>query len=196
MHPVFLGDRSGSARQRTLTDWSSFGTGEGANAADNSSAASTPITLTAATSAATFQRCVVPDEDPNRALDIDEEDELLGQGEGQEDDGGNDDDEMCEDDDGDSSANTHSRRYLPPIVNESYQHHIDYIKKTKGVDLKPRIYAVNGTFWLPRKSNFFILHGHSKPRPSQLYMPRFFLWDPEHLIQGSLQCPKCRSPLE
>ena len=152
--------------------------------------------LTVATSAATPQRCVVPNKDLNHALDIDEEDELLGQGEGQEDDGGNDNDEMCEDNNGDSSANTHLHQYLPPIVNDSYQHHIDYIKKTKGVDLKPHIYTVNGTFWLPHKSNFFILHGHSKPWLSQLYMPHFFLWDPEHLIQGGLQCLKCQSPLK
>ena len=95
-----------------------------------------------------------------------------------------------------SFSSNRTRQWLPPIVNEAYHNHLEYIKKTKGADCKPRLYAVDGTFWLSRQANFFIIHGSSKPRPSQLYAPRFFYWDPEHLIQGSLLCPKCCSPLQ
>lgn len=194
VRPIFLGDKSGDVRQRALTDWNTFGDTPSTSAGGASS--DPPLTIPSRTGAAALQRHIIPDEDPNRELEMDEEDELLGQGEGLEDDGGPDDDEIQEDGDNvDSLCNSRTRQKLPSIVYEAYQNHLDYLKRTKDIHSKPRIY-VEGTFWLPRKSNFFLLHGSSKPRPSQFYTPPFFLWDPEHLIQGSLLCPKCHSSLE
>jgi len=139
-------------------------------------------------------QCVIPEEDPNRIIDglDDDNDELLrmmGEGEGDDDDGGDDDME----DGGESQSRP--RRPLPPAVHDAYEKHIEFLKQTKGTSPRPRLYESHQTFWLPQKSNYFIIHGAPKPRPAQLYNPRFFYWDPDILVEGGLKCPNCRTAL-
>lgn len=141
-------------------------------------------------------QCVIPEEDPSRIIDglDDDEDELsrmMGEGEGDDDDGGDDDVE----DGGESASGYRARRPLSPAVHDAYEMHIESLKQTKGMSARPHLYGTHQTFWLPQKSNYFIIQGASKPRPTQLYNPRFFYWDPDLLVEGGLKCPNCRTAL-
>ena len=113
----------------------------------------------------------------------------MGEGEGDEDDGG--------DDDMDNGKESHNRARhpLPPSVHDAYERNIEFLKQTKGLQSRPHFYESRQTFWLPQKSNYFLIHGPSKPQPSRLYNPRFFYWDPDLLVTGGLVCPICKSPL-
>jgi hypothetical protein len=115
----------------------------------------------------------------------------LGQGEGNEDDGGEPEDQM-----GDEEVST-SRVHKPlsPAVHDTYQKHLHVLKET--ARHHPRsIYDTLGTFWLPQRSGYFILHGALKPRPTHMYNPQFFYWDPDLLVEGGLRCPVCRTSLQ
>ncbi|KAJ6473082.1 hypothetical protein C8R45DRAFT_776206, partial [Mycena sanguinolenta] len=54
-----------------------------------------------------------------------------------------------------------------------------------------RYYAA-GTFWVPRKATWFSLGG-SNVKPTDLFAPDFFLWDPLSLLGKNfrLSCPEC-----
>jgi hypothetical protein len=69
------------------------------------------------------------------------------------------------------------------------------LKQKSGSSTFPHLYERDQTFWLPQTSNYFILHRTTKPRPSQLYNPRFFYWDPDCLLEGGLKCPLCKASL-
>ncbi|KAJ7705637.1 hypothetical protein B0H16DRAFT_1901821, partial [Mycena metata] len=51
-----------------------------------------------------------------------------------------------------------------------------------------------GTFWLPRKPAWFAL-GRLNVKPTDLFLPDFFLWDPMSLLGGAagIVCPDCNS---
>ncbi|KAJ6492742.1 hypothetical protein C8R47DRAFT_1012819 [Mycena vitilis] len=51
-----------------------------------------------------------------------------------------------------------------------------------------------GTFWLPRKPAWFAL-GHLNVKPTDLFLPDFFIWDPMSLLGGAvgIVCPECNS---
>src|SRR6266487_470988 len=60
----------------------------------------------------------------------------------------------------------------------------------RGPDGLPPLYSKQKTFWFPRPSNYFLLHGNTVS-PQVLYNPRFFLWDPAALCPGGIPCPNC-----
>ena len=152
----------------------------------------------------TRDQCIIPDEDPARSIlgDVNDEEggyfDYMGEGEGDEDDGGEDGGD--EEDDGDVIADSASRQRavkpLPPAVKDAYQKALEFLKQTSGPKSKPKLYEVLQTFWIPRKANYFLLHGKSKPCPEQLYNYRWFYWDPDHLVEGGLKCPNCNNPLD
>ena len=145
-----------------------------------------------------YDQCIIPEEDSNQLISLDVEDDegdpfdLMGDGVGDEDDGGENENENDHSGNSGSHRNHHS---LPPAVQEAYEKHIQYLKQMSGNKPKPHLYAVHQTFWLPQKSNFFIINGSSKPWPLQLYGHRWFYWDPDYLVEGGLQCPNCKAHL-
>ncbi|KAJ3818485.1 hypothetical protein F5880DRAFT_1491296 [Lentinula raphanica] len=52
----------------------------------------------------------------------------------------------------------------------------------------------SGTFWLPTKSTWSILQKQNI-RPNDLFVPKFFFWDPESLLSVGIACPYCHKPL-
>lgn len=141
----------------------------------------------------TRDQCIIPDEDPTRPISGDVEDEeggyfdYMGEGEGDEDDGGEEEEDV-------GSASQKPAKPLPPAVKNGYQNALEFLKQT-GPNSKPKLYETLQTFWIPRKANYFLLHGKSKPYPEQLYNYRWFYWDPDHLVEGGLKCPTCNNPL-
>ncbi|KAF7972322.1 hypothetical protein HWV62_18514 [Athelia sp. TMB] len=173
--PKLLVDKTQTRGQLNLFDFSLPGN----TRANSSTAARTPTTnpdAAPSNQAASIDRVhyIIQPEDPDRQIedwDKDEDFEFggrLGEGEGEEHDGG-------EDEPGDDVNNRpHHNRHsiLPPAVHETYTQHIELLKQHQDVSGVPRIYSHYGTFWLPQKSNYFLLHGKSKPRPTQMYWRR------------------------
>ncbi|KAJ3753482.1 hypothetical protein EV360DRAFT_74483 [Lentinula raphanica] len=52
----------------------------------------------------------------------------------------------------------------------------------------------SGAFWLPTKSTWSILQKQNI-RPNDLFVPKFFFWDPESLLSVGIACPYCHKPL-
>jgi len=138
---------------------------------------------------------MVPEEDPNQRICLDFDDEegdhfdLMGDGVGDEDDGGEEENHTA------TSGSQRTHHSLPPAVQEAYEKHKQYLKQVAGPKSIPHLYAIHQTFWVPQKSNYFILNGSKKPQPSQLYGHRWFYWDPDYLVEGGFQCPNCRAHL-
>lgn len=61
--------------------------------------------------------------------------------------------------------------------------------KNRGSDKLPPLYAQYGTFWFPQRSLSFLLNDGSLS-PQHLFNARFFLWDPETLVDR-IACPRC-----
>ncbi len=189
-------------RQRTIFEWNIAGNPNAETYAAGNVTSTLPSTSTSATISQAMRKprdqCVIPDEDPGRALSLDADDEeghpfdLMGDGVGDEDDGGEDEDDERQQDAG--SNKTMKHKTLPPAVKDQYDKHLEYLKQTPH-GAKPRLYEINQTFWLPHHENFFILNRSGKPRPSQLYNYRWFYWDPDHLVEGGLKCPICSAHL-
>ncbi|KAK0461440.1 hypothetical protein IW261DRAFT_1632524 [Armillaria novae-zelandiae] len=59
-------------------------------------------------------------------------------------------------------------------------------KSTRG---RSQVYSAQ-TFWVPHKSPFFCLQ-KSSLRPEDLFIPKFFLWDPDNLLSTGISCPMC-----
>jgi hypothetical protein len=57
---------------------------------------------------------------------------------------------------------------------------------------RSRLYAT-GQFWFPVKSTWSILQ-KIQVRPTDLFIPQFFLWDPDDL-KGGIGCPQCNQTL-
>ncbi|KAJ3558593.1 hypothetical protein NP233_g11480 [Leucocoprinus birnbaumii] len=141
------------------------------------------------------------DEDPNRPISEepadgdedakeDEYERLLVDGVGQdfEDVEG---DEDSENDRWDGMAST-SHCPLLPHVKASFDEKI--IESQNCLDGLPPLYRNHQAFWFPRPSTFFILL-KSSLKLSDLFNPRFFLWDPLPLCPDGIQCPNCREQL-
>jgi hypothetical protein len=150
---------------------------------------------------------IIADEDPQRSVEIsedDEDDEATGDGLGEEDgdpddegEGDDDFDEGFEFDDKGTTGNLKakpSRRPLPPWLLESFKARVaessSQYRDTAGL---PPLYAQHQTFWFPQPSTYFLIKKGSTPQ--QLFNPRFFLWDPEALCPNGIPCPNCRRVL-
>lgn len=136
-------------------------------------------------------RKVIPDEDPQRSVDMSDnqpEDDysgLMDDGVGDDfmDDDGNDEDELHHPD----------RFALPPWLSTAFKARLEEANN-RGHDDLPKLYSVQQTFWFPQKSSFFLLKKASIG-PQDLYNPRFFLWDPECLVHGGIGCLCCGTKL-
>ena len=146
---------------------------------------------------------VIPDEDPSRDVvwpeDEDEdndEPEISGEGLGHE---GSFEDENEEGPEaglgGEGAAPSVKRNYpLPTWLKEDFEQRVAE-SKIWGRDGLPALYRDLGTFWFPRRSNFFIFKPSLAPLPSALYNYDMFLWDPEALLSHGLPCPNCKTRL-
>ncbi|KAJ7700207.1 hypothetical protein B0H16DRAFT_1835274 [Mycena metata] len=131
---------SGPMRQRQLTEWGP----------SNDSMASTPIftnarpTLTPVVTpdfSTARAEYVIPQEDPQRPIDVDDEDVQdpfgsIGSGQGLEED----------EDEENSEKPSHPRRPLPPAVLDAYNSLIESLKQSTTMKAKPRQYETLGTF--------------------------------------------------
>jgi len=151
---------------------------------------------------------IIPDEDPERLIDPDDDEddsgegiEAGGEGLGYEDDGQDVSDEVDDEHDpmeeearGTDTKPSRSRR-LPDWLLKAFEARLaetgPAFRNSEGL---PRLYYENQTFWFPCRSNFFVLRNET-PSPQQLHNTRFFLWDPEPLCKG-IPCPNCRTILQ
>ncbi len=195
-------DKSGPKRQRSIFEWNIAGNPHAGATSAHLDIGTLPATSAGLPSSQSMRKtkdmCVIPDEDPDHPISLDDEDEeghpfdLMGDGIGDEDDGGEDEDE--DEGHGQDAMRHKSHRPLPPAVKDKYEKHLQYLKQTPQGS-KPHLYELQHTFWLPHQANFFILNRTAKPRPSQLYNHRWFYWDPDHLVEGGLKCPNCSAHL-
>ncbi|KAJ3771294.1 hypothetical protein FB446DRAFT_691023, partial [Lentinula raphanica] len=58
----------------------------------------------------------------------------------------------------------------------------------KSLSGQSRLYQ-SGTFWFPSKSTWSILQKQNV-QPNDLFVPKFFFWDPESLISIGIACPQ------
>lgn len=142
-------------------------------------------------------REIIPGEDPQLAMDAADnvvEDEGVGDGLGEEDAAPCDGDEI--DDEPDltlespvpaEQTNTPNRRPLPTWLLGPFKANLEDCKHHSSEGLPP-VYA-SGTFWFPTKDVWCILRDNPLSLPSDLYSPRFFLWDP--LAFFDVPCPNC-----
>jgi hypothetical protein len=200
-HPSLITSKSGPSRQRSIFEW---------NITGNVHARSEETDPSIVYSAGPFRsvtvqivkkaqdQCVIPDEDPNCPISLDQDDEegdsfdLMGDGVGNEDDGGEEEDNVYEH--GETTAKPRNQQSLPAAVKDEYDRHLEYLKQTPS-GFKPCLYENLHTFWLPYQANFFLLNRSNKPHPSQLYNHCWLYWDPDHLVEGGLKCPNCSAHL-
>jgi hypothetical protein len=143
--------------------------------------------------------CIIPSEDPQRAVEMDDdEDEGAGDGIGEE-DGGQDDEEEdgderdpADDDLPTPDKPTGTRRPIAPWLLRAYKAHVAECER-RDMHGRPPLYATRKTFWFEQQSSIFILED-GPLSPTLLYNPRFFLWDPKALYKD-LPCPICRQVL-
>ncbi|KAG8991443.1 hypothetical protein FRB93_002784 [Tulasnella sp. JGI-2019a] len=110
-------------------------------------------------------------------------------------------------------------RTIPPQIVAAYEMHIPLLHKRTESGM-PMLYEQYQTFWVPQKSNFFLLTGssvgtlvnipdsangsgsnatpvaRSSTTSIQLYNPAFFFWDPLPLVLGGIKCPGCKNALK
>ena len=79
-------------------------------------------------------------------------------------------------DGGESASECRARRPLSPAVHDAYEIHIEFLKQTKGMSPRPRLYGTHQTFWLPQKNNYFIIRG-TKTSTYLVVQPKF-----QHLV--------------
>lgn len=166
-----------------------------------------------------FSNVVELEEDDN---DTDDHiDSLMAEGIGEEDMGGLDEDhpEEYDDDDedkasenspsensqsveatsGNSSASKSKSKRVPHPYPSWFQKYLDEIHAQLKYDRasasgQSRLHT-SGTFWFPVKSSWAALQ-NTQVCPSDLFIPRFFLWDPVDLHRVGVGCPNCKQRLE
>ncbi len=108
---------------------------------------------------------------------------------------GEDDESDEEEEEGEESTNKRRKRCpYPRWFQTALDNAISSIEKTrKGLSGRSNVYTAE-TFWVPQKSPFFRL---DKPnlRPGDLFLPKFFLWDPDNLLPTGIACPLCHVKL-
>ena len=147
----------------------------------------------------TISQQIIPSEDPQRAVEIeDDEDDGVGDGIGEE--GGDDDDDDENDDERDiadedlpsSEKPPRIRRPPPSWLLGAFKTHVAECEM-RDAQGRPPLYAIRKTFWFEQQSTAFLLEGFVSP--TSLYNPRFFLWDPKALYKD-LPCPICHQVLQ
>ena len=89
----------------------------------------------------------------------------------------------------DSEMTSGQHRSLPEWLTELVAEKIEFLKQTDSQGC-PTLYSKLGTFWLPHKCGWFNMLSSKKLKPELLYHPRFFYWDPMHLVE--ISCPHLR----
>ncbi|KAJ7729455.1 hypothetical protein B0H16DRAFT_1775887 [Mycena metata] len=141
---------SGPMRQRQLTEWGPSNDSMASPPLQqpmftNARPALTPV-VTSDSSTARVEY-VIPQEDPQRPIDVDDEDVQdpfgsIGRGQGLEED----------EDEENSEKPSHPRRPPPPAVLDTYNSLIESLKQSTLMKAKPRQYETLGTFWVPQKN--------------------------------------------
>ena len=155
--------------------------------------------MTNLSSTAPIQK-IIPDEDPERAADIEDDDGEMGEGLGEEDEDPDDGDERDDEREpgGEDRQPTSSqktprvRRSPPPWLLQAFKACTKQLEVRDAQGLPP-LYATSRTFWINGSSPYFTLQ-EANLSPSILYNPRFFIWDPQALFKD-LPCPNCRKVL-
>ncbi|KAJ7890219.1 ribonuclease H-like domain-containing protein [Mycena leptocephala] len=65
----------------------------------------------------------------------------------------------------------------------------------RGTDRLPALYRDNKSFWFPVQDPFFALENLESLAPEQMFLPSFFLWDPDALLPNGIPCPLCKHRL-
>lgn len=117
------------------------------------------------------------------ARDDKDEFDLMGEGEGEEDDGGEDEEDGEDSTDVESLPKRKASWPLPPAIKSAYEKNLDFLRQVSGPQSKPWLYDMYQTFWIPRKANYFLLHGTAKLQPETLYNHCWFYWDPAILLK-------------
>ncbi|KAK0504943.1 hypothetical protein EDD18DRAFT_1060502 [Armillaria luteobubalina] len=104
---------------------------------------------------------------------------------------GEDDDESdSEVDERLSTSPKHKHRLYPHWFQRTLDNDIAHIESArKGTSGHSQVYSAE-TFWVPHKSPFFHLQ-KSSLLPEDLFIPKFFLWDPDNLLPTGISCPTC-----
>jgi len=131
---------------------------------------------------------IIPDEDPQRPVDLGDDDDDEGDGEGV---GSEDLDEAEGDDEGDPNQVPAGPQLPEWLLSQFHVKLAECGPNFRDAHGLPPLYARSNTFWFPQPSTFFLLK-HDNPSPQKLYNPRFFLWDPEPLCSNGIPCPTCR----
>lgn len=157
-----------------------------------------------------FSNAVELEEDDNEAND--HIDSLMAEGIGEEDMGGLEEDNPEEYDEEDkvteiyqsveattgdsSSSKSKSKRVPYPSWFQKYldEIHAQLRNDRASASGQSRLYK-SGTFWFPIKSSWAALK-NTQVCPSDLFTPRFFLWDPADLHRVGVGCPNCKQRLE
>lgn len=122
-------------------------------------------------------------------------DGLLNDGVGEEDEGS--DNEEQGGDASEGAANPQisgARRKLPGWLQSQFDEKL----KLAGIRDKglPLLYSRDKTFWFPVEDPYFALQHPDALSPQKMFQARFFLWDPDVLLNGAqIPCPICRTGL-
>ncbi|KAJ7227493.1 hypothetical protein GGX14DRAFT_347896 [Mycena pura] len=102
---------------------------------------------------------------------------------------------LGEEEEDDENAKTPSHKPFPDWFQQTVKALLDELKYDleETTAAKSRHYLA-GTFWLPRKPAWFAL-GRMNVKPTDLFLPDFFIWDPMSLLGGTagIVCPECNS---
>jgi len=140
---------------------------------------------TTSTAAPLHFRHIIAEEDPQRVVEIrDEEEEEEDVGVSGDGVGG---DDIDGDDDGDEdevgSGGEYSPRLMPTWLHEAFTARVaEADPKRRDKNGLPPLYAELQSFWFPQKSNYFLL---SKVSPQLLNNPRFVFGTPKHCVTRS-----------
>jgi hypothetical protein len=108
---------------------------------------------------------VIPDEDPQRAVETADQPEddysgLMEDGLGGEGCDGDDSIDDKADDAGVTGANIQDRFALPQWLSVAFKARLEEANN-RGGDGLPKLYSVQKTFWFPQQSTYFLLKKHS-----------------------------------
>ncbi|KAH9475789.1 Werner syndrome ATP-dependent helicase-like protein [Psilocybe cubensis] len=155
---------------------------------------------------------IIPDEDPQRPVELADEDQdedeetgMSGEGigvdvgfeENQDEKGDELDpvDENVEDSEYQENTGRRIRHARPVWLLEAFEAKVlESAPEKRDKHGLPPLYSKNCSFWFPRPAIYFILQ-RNKPSPHELWDIRFYLWDPQALFKR-IPCPICKSTLQ
>ena len=152
---------------------------------------------------------LIPEENPQRAVEIDDNGED-GDGDGDGDGIGEEDEDAGMDDEGEDEREPEDDeedgglsvsggktrqipRLLPRWLQDAFKAIVDDCNH-RDSNGQPSLYARDHTFWFHQPSTYFLLQD-DEISPSKLYNPQFFVWDPQALVKTIL-CPRCQFALQ